>query len=147
VIQLKLFTIGFTKKTARDFFEILKKNRVQRLIDIRLNNSSQLAGFSKGSDLEYFLHEICGIKYDHQTNLAPTEELLKGYQKGEVTWDAYEKVYLELLEKRNVLQKNESVMFDHACLLCSEATPERCHRRLLAEYLRSHWNDVEIIHL
>jgi len=142
---LKIYTIGFAKKTAQIFFEQLKNTDVKQVIDIRLNNSSQLAGFTKRQDIAYFLPTICNIAYSHKLEFAPTKEILDGYKKHEISWQDYETKFLALLQQRNIaLSKN---IFHNSCLLCSEATPEHCHRRLVAEYLQKHWNDIEIIHI
>lgn len=149
---LKLYTIGFTKKSAQQFFEILKRNKIQKVIDIRLNNSSQLSGFSKGIDLEYFLRELCNIKYAHDIELAPTKEILSDYKKKKIDWKEYEIKFISLLNKRNlrnnIINKfNDEI--DGVCLLCSEQFPDNCHRRLVAEYLKEKLTDynIEIIHL
>ena len=142
-----LFTIGFTKKSAERFFTLLKEAQVRRVIDVRLNNRSQLAGFSKATDLEYFLHAIGGMEYRHLTELAPTQELLDTYKKRKGSWPEYERGFVELLRKRGVDQSLDRSLFDMACLLCSEHEPHHCHRRLAAEYLKEKWGDVEIRHL
>ena len=146
---MTIYTIGFTKKSAEDFFELLKQHRVELMIDIRLNNKSQLAGFSKGSDLRYFLREICGANYVHCPEYAPTKELLSAYQAGNTSWSEYERVFDQLMESRkdylSFLQKYSR--FSRVCLLCSEPTPERCHRRLVAEKIAATDPSVEIIHL
>lgn len=147
---MKIYTIGFTKKSAEDFFEALKKHKVEYLIDIRLNNSSQLAGFTKGNDLKYFLKEICNIKYIHDLDLAPTKEILDGYKNGEIDWEKYEELYIDLLEKREIKDKfnNKYKELDNICFLCSESTANNCHRRLLAEYIKNKiCSSVEIIHI
>jgi len=128
---MDLFTIGFTKKTAKQFFELLKKNQVKSLIDTRLNNKSQLAGFAKKEDLEYFLKEISGIKYIYKPEFAPSDEILTKYKKGSMGWEEYEEKYLQLLKQRNILQNIDFSIFENACLLCSEHSPQHCHRRLL----------------
>lgn len=147
MICVILYTIGFTKKTAKQFFELLKKNNVKKIIDIRLNNKSQLAGFSKGEDLQYFLHEIAGISYVHIIMYAPTDIILKQYQKGEISWSEYRDKYLELLEKREIVETLDPAGLDRACLLCSEDLPDQCHRRLLAEFIQQHIPDTQTIHL
>ncbi len=147
ICVILLYTIGFTKKTAKQFFELLKQNGIKKVIDIRLSNKSQLAGFSKGEDLRYFLHEIAGISYVHILMYAPSEDILKQYQKGEISWIQYQKKYLELLEKRKILENLDPAGLDRACLLCSEEVPDQCHRRLLAEYIQGNIPDVRIIHL
>ncbi|MDD5186817.1 MAG: DUF488 domain-containing protein [Methanoregula sp.] len=144
---MKLFTIGFTKKDARTFFGLLIKNNVKTVIDIRLNNHSQLAGFSKGNDLGYFLKAIAGIDYFYFIQAAPEESLLKKWQKGEISWPEYEVSYKEMLVKRNVIGKIDAKILENGCLLCSESTAEQCHRRLLAEYLRENVSGLEIVHI
>jgi uncharacterized protein (DUF488 family) len=144
-IQLK--TIGFTKKTAEQFFTRLKKAGVKRIIDIRLNNKSQLAGFAKKDDLKYFLKALCDIDYVHKPELAPTKAILEEYKKNKGDWAIYEKQFLALISARQIEEKLSPDTFHQACLLCSEDTPEQCHRRLVAEYLRNKWKNVEIIHL
>jgi len=142
-----IYTIGFTKKSAKEFFEILKKNNIEQLVDIRLNNTSQLAGFTKKGDLEYFLKELCGIEYYHFQFLAPTKEIRDQYNK-EKNWDTYVKAYINLLEKRKILNRLDMSFFERkTCLLCTEQSSDYCHRRLLAEYLKEHWKDVEVVHL
>jgi uncharacterized protein (DUF488 family) len=143
---MKLFTIGFTKKNAETFFGALREAGVKHLVDVRLNNISQLAGFTKRDDLAYFAKSICGIAYSHRCELAPTAEMLKTYKTTKVSWAAYENRFNNLLAERRI-EKLDRAPFDGACLLCSEATPHHCHRRLVAEYLGKHWPDVSITHL
>lgn len=147
--MITIYTIGFTKKDARRFFELLKRAKVEKLIDIRINNSSQLAGFAKGTDLEYFCESILSCKYLHLTDLAPTKELLKSYSDKEISWNEYEKTFNKLLEARGIISKHNIRIFNNSCLLCSEDTPEHCHRRLVAEFLKkSHpEEDIKILHL
>jgi uncharacterized protein (DUF488 family) len=146
--MIKLFTIGFTKKTAEEFFNILKKNKVKKLIDIRLNVDTQLSGFAKGSDLPYFLKILNETDYEHCLEYAPTKELLTSYRNKEITWDEYEIKYNALIKDRNILSDIDINKFDNACFLCSEDTPEKCHRRLLSEYLNTNFPEqIEIIHL
>jgi uncharacterized protein (DUF488 family) len=145
---MKLFTLGFTKKTARQFFETLRTAGVKKLIDIRLNNTSQLAGFTKKEDLEYFVQTICGASYHHMPNLAPTQEILDALKKHSGTWAEYEQSFISLLRARGAIEKLERSFFEEpCCLLCSEATPEHCHRRLVAEEIQRRWPDVVINHL
>ena len=144
---MKLFTIGFTKKPAEDFFNKLSEAGVKRVIDIRLNNISQLAGFAKKNDLRYFLKTICAIEYVHVPELAPTQEILDEYKKHKGDWTIYEKKFMELIIKRGIENKLSRELFDNACLLCSEDKPHHCHRRLVAEYLQSKWGDIEITHI
>lgn len=146
--MITIFTIGFTKKSAEKFFNLLRDNHVKQLVDIRISNNSQLAGFAKGSDLAFFTKEICHIPYEHIVDFAPSKELLDSWHKGDVTWSDYEKQYTAMLNERNILKKYGIKKFDRACFLCSEDTPENCHRRLLAEYLKKHsTEDVKIVHL
>jgi uncharacterized protein (DUF488 family) len=144
---ITLFTVGFTGKSAKEFFEILKQAGVRRVVDIRLNNVSQLAGFTKKRDLEYFLRAIADIDYVHEPELAPAKEILDGYKKKKIDWNEYEKGYRNLLEERQPAKRLKREDFDGACLLCSEPTPEHCHRRLAAEYLQAQWENVLIHHL
>ena len=134
---MTLFTIGFTKKSAESFFESLISNGVQLLVDVRRNTHSQLAGFAKGDDLPYFLRRLGGIAYASFPDLAPTKELLSGYRKKEVSWEEYETVYRELVKSRDACRQFllRFANYETVCLLCSEATPERCHRRLAAELI------------
>ena len=143
-----LYTIGFTKKSAEQFFELLKAHHVLTLVDVRISNSSQLAGFAKGSDLTYFLKQIGGIGYRHITDFAPTKELLSDYRAGTVDWPEYERIFKGLLDKRSISSHYHVADFDGCCFLCSEETPDYCHRRLLAEYLRQQdAENVKIVHL
>jgi uncharacterized protein (DUF488 family) len=145
---VEIYTTGFTKKTAEQFFESLRRSGIRRLLDIRLNNSSQLAGFSKRDDLAYFLREICDADYQHEPLLAPTQELLDEYRKQKGSWEAYERRFLALMRERRIEKRIDRSLFAiPTVLLCSEATPEHCHRRLVAEYLRDHWGDLTINHL
>ena len=146
--MITLYTIGFTKKSAEQFFELLKDNNVKQLVDIRISNNSQLAGFAKGKDLSYFVNQICGIKYNHIVDCAPTKNLLDRWHKQDVTWPEYIKEYIEMLDNRDIIKKYGVKQFEKACFLCSEESPEICHRRLLVEYMQRHsLEDVKIIHL
>lgn len=144
---MPLFTIGFTHKSAEQFFTSLHSAGVKRVLDIRLNNTSQLAGFSKRDDLRYFLNAFCGIDYTQLPELAPTQDILDRYKKKLEDWPAYEKNFLSLLDERNVAATLSRDLFESACLLCSEEKPDHCHRRLVAEYLRDKWGDLEVTHL
>jgi uncharacterized protein (DUF488 family) len=144
---MKLFTIGFTKKTAQRFFELLKSSGAKRVVDVRLNNVSQLAGFAKRDDLAYFLKEICGMEYVHLPELAPTQEMLDDFKKHKGDWGAYEGQFLRLMKERHIEATVLREVIAEGCLLCSEDKPHHCHRRLVAEYLKDHWGDVEIAHL
>lgn len=145
--KIKIFTIGFTKKTAEKFFNILIGAGVKRVIDIRLNNVSQLAGFAKREDLRYFLRAIGGIDYIHLQDLAPTQQIMDIFKKNNGSWADYERDFIALLSGRKVETKLTTELLHRACLLCSEEKPTQCHRRLVAEYLRTKWGNVEIIHL
>ena len=144
---MRVFTIGFTKKSARRFFETLHQSGAKRVLDVRLNNVSQLAGFAKKGDLAYFLKEICGMDYVHSPDLAPTQEMLDAYKKRRGDWPTYEAGFIELMKKRHVEDAVSREVVADSCLLCSEETADHCHRRLVAEYLKQHWSDVEIVHL
>lgn len=144
---MKLFTIGFTRKTAEVFFSRLKTAQVRTLVDVRLNNVSQLAGFAKKDDLRYFSKSICDIDYVHLLQLAPTAEILDPYKKQKNgDWKQYERQFLTLMRSRQIENIPRETL-DGACLLCSEEKPHNCHRRLVAEYLKEHWGDVQIEHL
>jgi uncharacterized protein (DUF488 family) len=144
---MKLFTIGFTKKNAEQFFGRLKQSGLTRVIDTRLNNVSQLAGFTKKDDLRFFLREILGIEFVHIPLLAPTKDILDAYKKDGGEWQVYERKFIDLVSSRHIEAKLDKATLDGACLLCSEPTPHHCHRRLVAEYLRDRWGNVEIKHL
>ena len=144
---MKLFTIGFTKKTAEDFFEMLRKSGTKRIVDVRLNNISQLAGFAKKNDLIYFLEKICNVEYVHAPELAPTKDILDDYKKKKGDWKIYEKKFLALMKERNVESTLSKQIISDGCLLCSEHKPHHCHRRLVAEYLKQHWGGIDVIHL
>ncbi len=176
---MKLFTIGFTRKSAEVFFTRLQEAGVRRIVDVRLNNVSQLAGFSKKDDLRYFANAICNIDYIHLLDLAPTAAILDPYKrkgrrsrrqkmeeptrpaafrrpelarapqtKGEhADWDVYKHQFLELIRARRIERTISRDLLHGACLLCSEESPDHCHRRLVAEYLREAWEDVEIEHI
>lgn len=144
---MKIFTIGFTKKSAETFFTRLKNAGVKRLVDVRLNNISQLAGFTKKDDLRYFTRAICDIEYVHLRDLAPTQDILDAYKKQKGDWNLYEQQFLDLMRSRHVEDTISHQMLDGGCLLCSEEKPHYCHRRLVAEYLKEKWGDVEIEHI
>ena len=147
-----IFTIGFTKKTAEEFFTLLEENSVSEVVDVRRHNTSQLAGFTKPKDLRFFLNRICNISYRHDKNLSPNLKLLRAYRKNEIDWLEYEIQFLTLMEELNstdYILKNFSDA-DRICFLCSEPTPETCHRRIVAELFQAVFReneDVEIIHL
>lgn len=143
---MNLFTIGFSQKNAEDFFSILKSNNVIRLIDIRLNNKSQLAGFTNVKHLPYFL-KIHDIEYLYRPDFAPSKELLNRYKNKFISWKEYEFEYNKILAQRNIIDKINWNIFKDSVLLCSEPTVEQCHRRLLAEYLSKMKSDLKIKHL
>jgi uncharacterized protein (DUF488 family) len=144
---VKIYTIGFTKTSAENFFSRLKRSGARQLIDVRLNNVSQLAGFAKRDDLRFFSKAICGMEYAHQPLLAPTQEMLDSYKKNNGDWPTYEKQFLNLLRDRHIESAVTKEQFENSCLLCSEDKPHHCHRRLVAEYLSDRWRDVAIVHL
>ena len=144
---VKLFTIGFTRKSAETFFSLLKEAGVRRVLDVRLNNTSQLAGFAKRDDLRFFLKVICGIDYGPKPEFAPTVEMLDDYRKKGRDWAVYRDRFVKLISDRRIeelLPREEPHL---ACLLCGEETPDHCHRRLVAEHLQEKWGNLEIIHL
>jgi len=143
-----IYTVGFTKKGARTFFNLLKDADIQRLLDVRINNRSQLAGFAKRDDLKYFLEELLDADYDHVETLAPTKELLDAWRNDEINWSEYEQRFRQLLRDRKVEETLDTSLFEEpTVLLCSEHEPKHCHRRLVIEYLDEHWGDIEAIHL
>ena len=145
--MIKLFTIGFTEKSAEQFFTLLKNAKVKKILDIRISNISQLAGFAKGPDLKYFAKEIGKMAYEHNIDLAPTKELMTSFRGKLISQPEFEKQYLKLLDSRKVARSIDFEKLNNNCLLCSEHLPDHCHRRLLAEYLKRVNKDIEIIHL
>jgi uncharacterized protein (DUF488 family) len=145
---VEIYTIGFTQTTAADFFGRLRSAGVRRLVDVRLNNSSQLAAFAKRDDLAYFLRELCGAEYVHETLLAPTQDMLDAYKKRKGDWQEYERRYMDLLNERRIeTQLGRDMFAGPTVLLCSEAEATYCHRRLAIEYLKEFWSDMEGKHL
>ena len=145
---MEIYSIGFTQTSASQFFGTLKTHRIERLLDVRLNNTSQLAGFAKASDLPYFLREICAADYQHEPLLAPTQDILDAFKKQKGSWDVYEQAFLALMRSRQIeSQLSKDSFLKKTVLLCSEATPEHCHRRLVLEYLQTHWDGVTMRHL
>jgi uncharacterized protein (DUF488 family) len=143
-----LYTIGFTKKNAETFFGLIRSAKVSTLIDVRLNNVSQLAGFAKKDDLRFFLKEICNTNYLHEPKLSPTQDILDAYKEKKISWEEYKDKFLELMVKRQVEQLVKPEILDRGCLLCSEHKPDNCHRRLVAEYLSANLNsELKIMHL
>lgn len=145
---MEIYTTGFTKKSAAEFFEPLREAKIERLVDVRLNNSSQLAGFTKKQDLAYFLRELSQAEYKHEPLMAPTPSMLRDYRSGKMSWGEYSDQFNKLLGERHLEQEIQPGYFlNRTVLLCSEKEPTRCHRRLVAEYLRKKWTNVEVIHL
>ena len=144
---MNVFTIGFTEKTAKRFFELIRSSGVKRVVDVRLNNTGQLAGFSKQADLAYFLRELCQVEYIHVPELAPTKDILDVYKKHGGAWSVYEAEFLNLMERRRIDQSVAKDVVDQGCLLCSENKPHHCHRRLVVEYLQNKWGDINTTHL
>ena len=145
---MEVFTAGFTQKSAAEFFGTLQRAGIRRLVDVRLNNVSQLAGFTKRDDLAYFLRAICQADYHHELLLAPSPELFDAYRKQHGPWDVFERGFLGLMAERQVEQRLDRALFaGPTVLLCSEPTAEHCHRRLAVEYLARHWGDIEPVHL
>lgn len=145
-----LYTIGFTKKTAEQFFERIKYYRIQILVDVRLKNTSQLMRFSHGKDIEYLLKNLCNCEYEHCVNYAPTAEILTDWKKKRITWPEYEQRYHALMTERNSVRDFMTRyygVYESVCLLCSEVSPEHCHRRLLAEMFHEQKNDIEVLHI
>lgn len=145
---MKVYSIGFTQKKAERFFDLLREAKINTLIDVRLNNVSQLAGFAKRDDLRFFLKELCQAEYVHLPELAPTQSMLKAYKQNGMTWDEYEKQFLDLMAQRQVERIVDHNLFDDGCLLCSEHKPHQCHRRLVIQYLNEQWQTkLEVEHL
>jgi uncharacterized protein (DUF488 family) len=148
VAKATVLTIGFTKSTAEGFFERLLNAGVKKVVDVRLHNTSQLAGFAKADDLAYFLKKMGGIQFVHQPLLAPTDPMLRAYKKEKGDWRTYEERFLGLMLERQIENRFTPESFDGACLLCSEATPHHCHRRLVCEYLNEKWEGaLTVCHL
>ena len=144
---MKIHTIGFTQKTAEQFFEALRLAKVKRVVDVRLHNTSQLSGFAKQDDLRYFLDRITGIDYVHEPLLAPTDEMLSAYRKGAIRWEEYESRFVSVLASRRIEERLSKDTLDGSCLLCSEAKPHHCHRRLVAEFLEDRWGGIAVSHV
>src|SRR4051812_3880224 len=145
--EMPVFTIGFTHKSAEQFFEKLRAANVRRIVDVRLNNSSQLAGFSKKDDLAYFLKHLLGIEYMHEPLLAPTQPMLDAYRKNKGKWEDYERSFLDLITERRIEEKIPRELVAGGCLLCSEDRPHKCHRRVVVEYLERKWGRLNVQHL
>lgn len=146
--DIDIYTIGFTKKNAKTFFGFIKSSGISTLLDVRLNNISQLAGFAKRDDLRYFLKELCDTDYIHAPELAPTKEILNAYKKSEISWEAYEDKFLNLMAQRHIEKSVKPTLLDNGCLLCSEHEPHFCHRRLVVEYLNENSDlNLKVKHL
>ena len=139
--------MGLQGNRLRTFTYFLKSAGVEKIIDTRLNPASQLAGFAKGQDLKFIADKIAGIIYEHNSDFTPTKDLLFRYRGKQITWQQYKQAYLDLLDVRKVAQKIDTFTLKNSCLLCSEHSPEKCDRRLLAEYLKRVRNEIKIIHL
>ena len=135
---MNVYTIGFTEKNAKTFFSLIKNSGVQRVVDVRLNNVSQLSGFAKRNDLVYFLKELCDVDYIHVPELTPTKLILDSYKNKEITWDIYEEKFTNLMSQRNIEHTLDKRILDDGCLLCSEHLPHHCHRRIVVDYLNKH---------
>lgn len=147
-MTVSVSTIGFTKTNAEKFFDRIKQAGVKKVIDVRLHNTSQLAGFAKADDLAYFLKEICGAQYVHQPLLAPTDDILKAFKRDKGDWNVYQGQFLRLMSERKIENRLKPDMFEGTCLLCSEDTPHHCHRRLVCEYLNDKWGGtLQVKHL
>jgi len=145
---MKTFTIGFTQKSAEQFFLLIRENKVKHIIDTRLNITSQLSGFAKKNDLAFFLKELCQTDYVHAPDLTPTKTMLDAYKKKIITWESYADKFTNLMAQRNIERTIDKSLLDNGCLLCSEHMPHQCHRRLVAEYLSLHWDEnINIVHL
>ncbi len=146
---IEIYTIGFAKKTAKDFFEKLKRSGAKRVVDVRLNNVSQLAGFSKKNDLIFFLKQLVNMDYIHIPDMAPTKDILDEYKKNKGDWNIYEDKFMRLMEQRRIEDQGIKTTLHQGCLLCSEHEPEHCHRRLIVEYLAKKWNKetIKVTHL
>ena len=145
--MIHLFTLGFTGKSAKEFFTLLRGAKVRRILDIRLKNNSSLAGFTRQAHLPFFLREICGADYKHIPECAPTLEILDVYKKKELPWASYVEQFMPLIKKRKIEKILTPELMDYGCLLCSEPSPGQCHRRLVAEYMQGLIPELEITHL
>lgn len=145
---MKTYTIGFTQKTAKQFFSLIKNNNITRIVDVRLNTTSQLAGFAKKNDLSYFLKELCQADYIYVSDLTPTKPMLDAYKNKNITWDAYADKFNNLMVQRHIERTVDKTILDNGCLLCSEHEPHQCHRRLIVEYLNVCWDkNIKVVHL
>lgn len=144
----RVSTIGFTKTSANSFFDRIKRSGTKKVFDVRLHNTSQLAGFAKADDLRFFLREICHAEYVHEPLLAPTDQMLKAFKRDKGDWSRYADQFLQLMTDRKIESRFNPNMFQDSCLLCSEATPHHCHRKLICEYLNDKWHgSLHVKHL
>ena len=151
-VYMKLYTIGASRKSAVDFFQTLKQHGIKRVIDVRLNNSSQLSGFTKGPDLKFFLREICNIDYEHDNNLSPPQDIMVKYKNKDITWNEYRDMFAKMLADRQIAKIFSDKVegdFSNICFLCSESRPNYCHRKIVAEYIQQQnpEMDIEVVHL
>lgn len=145
---MEIYSIGFTQSTAERFFGRLSAAGIMHLLDVRLNNVSQLAGFAKRDDLAFFLGKLCGAAYTHEPLLAPSQEMLDTYKKQKGTWADYERDFLALMARRHIETELDRTIFEQpTALLCSEPIADHCHCRLVLEYLQEKWGDINIVHL
>jgi uncharacterized protein (DUF488 family) len=145
---INVSTIGFTQTTAESFFARLQIAKVRTVFDVRLNNTSQLAGFAKAKDLAFFLKRLGDINYVHQPLMAPTQSILNAYKKNKGDWSVYERQFMCLMTERKLEEKVKKESLDGTCLLCSEAKPHNCHRRLVVDYLNGKWGSaLKVKHL
>lgn len=145
---MNIYTIGFTQKKAEQFFKLINSGNIDTLLDVRLNNVSQLSGFAKRDDLRFFLKELCSVEYIHVPDWAPTKEILNAYKKKEMSWELYEDKFLNLMARRNIEKDINPDIIENSCLLCSEHKPHLCHRRLVVEYLNETTNlELKVKHL
>ena len=145
---MQTFTIGFTKKSAEEFFSLVRTHGVKQILDVRLNNVSQLSGFTKKNDLRFFLKELCGVDYVAIPDWVPTKEMLSAYKNKQISWDEYELRFMDLMAKRQIERLLDPDLLQGGCLLCSEHQPHHCHRRLVLDYLQLNWQQpLDVVHL
>ncbi len=144
---MKVFTIGFSRKNTEQFFTRLREPGLLRVVDIRLYNKGPSAGFTNRNDLPFLLRQVNQMDYVHRLDMAPNEALMDDQRTNGVDYLKYKKEFRELLTDRRIETNVPKELIDGGCLLCSEPSAEFCHRRLVAEYLKEKWGDLEIIHL
>lgn len=143
---MKLFTIGTSKKKPEEFFDLLMNNKVKTVIDVRLMDGFS-SGYARKSFLPYFLKQIAGINYCEMKQCAPTKGIYDAYRDEKITWREYRKQYWNIIKERDIIKDFSKKILNRACLLCYEAESDYCHRRILAEYLKRHFDEIEIVHL